>query len=319
MILLGQCCWTRSHWVWLLSRSAGLGYPVPWKFWKVSGTEAIGKNKAVVEKSIAFFVVCTCRWMGFLSGTHHMSLCAKTTIAAIVVTSKNRTSGSVRGCSVCCWWWAAGVYGYTKQFMLMAWGWQHVEDRWSGHKDSKTDRTMMLSAILFMNCCFVLFYFICLLICFILNTWFFLLLICKLLFISPGCCTSCFACWLLKLLLSNLLHDHKLPCSNVSYFLWAAHMKWMLNHTIKNPKHWSLNRSRTLMHDTIQLLNPETADDLALVTSSWTLCTFDIRMNTMWCFSKNEFKNLNMTRKNLINLVIIHYRYPKATFDFKLR
>lgn len=95
--------------------------------------------------------------------------------------------------------------------------------------------------------CFVLFYFICLLICFILNTClFFLLLICKLLFISPGWCTSCFACWLLKLLLSNLLQDHKLPCSNVSYFLWAAHMKWMLNHTIKNPKHWSLNRSRTL-------------------------------------------------------------------------
>lgn len=49
-----------------------------------------------------------------------MSLCAKTTIAAIVDTSENRTSGSVRGRNVCCWWWAAGVYGYTKQFMLMA-------------------------------------------------------------------------------------------------------------------------------------------------------------------------------------------------------
>lgn len=103
--------------------------------------------------------------------------------------------------------------------------------------------------------CFVLFYFICLLICFILNTWVFLLLICKLLFISPGCCTSCFAYWLLNLLLSNLLHDHKLPCSNVSYFLWAAHMKWMLNHTIKNPKHWSFRTLRAWHNTTAQSWN----------------------------------------------------------------
>lgn len=38
--------------------------------------------------------------------------------AAIVDVGENRTSASLRGHSVCCWW-AAGVYGYSKWLMLV--------------------------------------------------------------------------------------------------------------------------------------------------------------------------------------------------------
>lgn len=49
---------------------------------------------------------------------HTMRVGVKKASAAIVDGGENRTSASLRGHSVCCWW-AAGVYGYSKWLMLV--------------------------------------------------------------------------------------------------------------------------------------------------------------------------------------------------------
>lgn len=63
---------------------------------------------------------------------------------------KNRTSASLRGHSVCCWWDAC-VYGYSERFilvtimvLLLALSWHNTEGRCPEDKDSKGDHTVEL-------------------------------------------------------------------------------------------------------------------------------------------------------------------------------
>lgn len=86
-----------------------------------------------------------------------MSGWEKKPLQLLWTTVKNRTSASLREHSVCCWW-AAGVYGYSERFilvaivaLLLALSWHSAEGRCPEDKDSKGDHTMELLTFICIN------------------------------------------------------------------------------------------------------------------------------------------------------------------------